>query len=224
MATDHYTTPKTCTKCKFPYPDASIAFSKNKQCKDGYNYWCNSCMRKYRAENKETLKQKKHEQYLREISDPERKSLRLQQSRESKARNSENVKAYNKAYRARNRNRRTEYNRKWRLLNPTWSPEYKRQYDRENPDRVRAHNFARRARVRQNGGVVKPEDIQLLLRSQNGLCWWCGDHVGNDYHVDHRVPLARGGSNDARNLCISCPKCNQSKHNKLPYEWNGRLL
>jgi 5-methylcytosine-specific restriction endonuclease McrA len=50
--------------------------------------------------------------------------------------------------------------------------------------------------------------------------------VGDTYHVDHVVPLVRGGSDDPSNLVIACVPCNLSKGDKLPHEWkrSGRLL
>jgi hypothetical protein len=106
--------------------------------------------------------------------------------------------------------------------------EYQRKYQRERqkaqPERYRAYQANRRARKMAAGGEYTKEDVQLLYQSQKGLCWWCSEPVGNAYHVDHRIPLSKGGSNDPRNLCISCPTCNTSKNDKLPHEWNGRLL
>jgi len=45
----------------------------------------------------------------------------------------------------------------------------------------------------------------------------CGKKVKeNDYHVDHIVPLAKGGEEfELNNLELSCPKCNLKKGAKL---------
>jgi 5-methylcytosine-specific restriction endonuclease McrA len=103
-----------------------------------------------------------------------------------------------------------------------------RAWARANPDKARAMQRAgannRRARILYNGGTHTAEDIQRQYDSQKGKCWYCGKKVGNKYHVDHRVPLSRGGSNAPENLVVSCPKCNLSKHDRLPHEWCGRLL
>jgi len=101
-----------------------------------------------------------------------------------------------------------------------------RQYRKDHPERVRAQatNKNRKRKLGVQGAHTEAE-IKLLFRSQKGLCWWCGKAVDpTAYHVDHRVPLTRGGTDYAENLCITCPACNMSKHNKLPHEWNGRLL
>ena len=99
------------------------------------------------------------------------------------------------------------------------------EWQKNNPDKVRARTHRRRARIREAGGTFTAADVKLQFRSQKGLCWWCGCQLeGNNYHVDHLTPLARGGTNAPNNLVISCPKCNLSKGKKLPHEWNGRLL
>lgn len=103
-----------------------------------------------------------------------------------------------------------------------------RAWNRTHPETInrlgRIHNNRRRAWKRKAEGTITAADIRLQYKSQKGLCWWCGKPVGTDYHADHVIPLARGGTNKPENIVISCPKCNMSKGSKLPHEWNGRLL
>lgn len=72
--------------------------------------------------------------------------------------------------------------------------------------------------------VAPQEYAKQMLESQAGRCWWCGASLNGKYHVDHRVPYSRGGSNELSNLCVTCPSCNCRKADKLPQEWIGRLL
>ena len=44
------------------------------------------------------------------------------------------------------------------------------------------------------------------------------------YHVDHVIPLSKGGSDGRENIVISCPSCNMSKKDKMPEVFAGRLL
>jgi 5-methylcytosine-specific restriction endonuclease McrA len=55
-------------------------------------------------------------------------------------------------------------------------------------------------------------------------CSKCGENCADKYHVDHLVPLAKGGHNNPSNLVIACPHCNDSKGAKLPHEFCGKLF
>ena len=46
-----------------------------------------------------------------------------------------------------------------------------------------------------------------------------GQEIGSDLHVDHVIPVSRGGTDVAENLVCSCGPCNVSKANKTPSEW-----
>lgn len=46
----------------------------------------------------------------------------------------------------------------------------------------------------------------------DGHCFYCGVALAVDaYHVDHKTPISRGGSDNLSNLVPSCPPCNWSK-------------
>src|SRR3546814_5945792 len=62
----------------------------------------------------------------------------------------------------------------------------------------------RRAQAVSSGGEFTAEDIDAMLAAQKKKCWYCGTKL-TAYHVDHRIPLARGGSNGPENLVIACP-------------------
>lgn len=64
------------------------------------------------------------------------------------------------------------------------------------------------------------QDVARLFEQQAGLCAYCHDKLGPDYHVDHIVPLSRGGGNGPDNICLACPACNLNKKDRLfGYEW-----
>lgn len=93
-----------------------------------------------------------------------------------------------------------------------------------NPEKSKEALARRRARERKAEGTVTAADIRQQLKSQKGLCWWCGKPLGEKYSVDHRVPLSRGGSNAPENIVITHLSCNLSKGAKMPGEYCGRLL
>lgn len=76
----------------------------------------------------------------------------------------------------------------------------------------------RRALEKEATGSHTKEDIEKQYAFQNGKCYYCEQNLA-EYHVDHYIPLSRGGSNGPENLVIACPHCNVSKNNKLPGEW-----
>lgn len=95
-------------------------------------------------------------------------------------------------------------------------------YRKRHPEKIRMRNAAySSARTDKS---INSDDVAKQLKSQNGLCWWCSKPLGDKWHVDHRIPLTRGGTNTAGNIVIAHPKCNQSKGDKLPWEWSDRLL
>jgi len=99
-----------------------------------------------------------------------------------------------------------------------------KEWQRKNPEKHRANKSKYRSRVINAPGSHTAEDIKLHYKTQCGRCWWCQVELGNSWHVDHRIPLSRGGNNGTGNIVIACPTCNLSKNDKMPWEWIGRLL
>lgn len=85
-----------------------------------------------------------------------------------------------------------------------------RVYYRSHPAQYTASRSARRARVVLAGGVWGPEDWYLLIRAHKFQCFYCGER--KPLTADHRVPLARGGSNEIENIVPACRACNGAKH------------
>lgn len=119
-----------------------------------------------------------------------------------------------------------QHNRKYRLSHKEKVKCYNAQYRAKNYERVLAWNRRREALRRGAIGTYTIQQIQEQYERQKGACYYCKVKVGKKYHIDHVVPISRGGSNDISNLVISCPTCNLRKNDKLPHEWleGGRLL
>lgn len=101
--------------------------------------------------------------------------------------------------------------------------EYRRKYAKENPEVVRTYARTRRARKAKVGGTHTPSDINNLRVLQKDKCALCLTSIKKHRHVDHIVPISRGGSNDKHNLQLLCAPCNQRKHAKDPIEFNQSL-
>lgn len=85
---------------------------------------------------------------------------------------------------------------------------------------VNQNNMAkRRARTGSNVGTLSPELTEKLIRLQKGRCACCGVALAGDYHLDHIVPLALGGSHEDSNIQLLHGKCNLQKHAKHPVDF-----
>lgn len=105
-----------------------------------------------------------------------------------------------------------------RVRNPGGQKIRQKRYAERNREKLREHTRSRRAKLKNASGSHTAEDIRAQYERQNGLCYWCNKTL-DKYHVDHLIPLSRGGSNDPPNLVVACPTCNMSRNNKLPHEW-----
>lgn len=92
---------------------------------------------------------------------------------------------------------------------------------------ARSHSRARDARKLNQTGVVSTGITASLFLSQQGQCAFCLTPLGTGFHLDHIVPLSRGGLHDDSNLQLLCPPCNMSKGARDPVEFaqaHGRLF
>lgn len=116
-----------------------------------------------------------------------------------------------------------EYSRRWRAAHREQVAEANRRWREAHSAQVAEYNRNRRARKRNAPGTHTAADVCAQYERQRGKCWWCGEKTGDDYHVDHVIPLILGGSNGPENLVIACAHCNLSKNAKHPMEFAGRL-
>ena len=126
-------------------------------------------------------------------------------------------------YRSRKRQQCRDANTRWREKRP----DYFKEYQQKNIERFRAHRRNRKARVKAAPGSHTAQDVAELLKAQRGRCGYCRVSLGAGYHVDHIIPIKRGGSNYRHNLQLLCEPCNLSKGAKDPLDFArqvGRLL
>ncbi len=78
------------------------------------------------------------------------------------------------------------------------------------------YRHARRARLAGNGGHLSRWIAGILWAQQHGLCAACEVSLyKTGHHLDHVIPLARGGKNEDDNVQLLCPKCNLKKGSKI---------
>lgn len=93
---------------------------------------------------------------------------------------------------------------------------------------AKAGKARRRARLHNAEGTITRHDVRAIFAQQQGRCAYCRKRLKQqNCHLDHIVPLARGGSNSPRNLQIACDTCNLQKGANDPIDYarqTGRLL
>lgn len=88
-----------------------------------------------------------------------------------------------------------------------------------NPDKRKANRNNRRARKKLVNGSLSKDLVSKLYRLQKGKCPCCAQPLGDDYHLDHKMPLALGGLNVDTNMQLLRAKCNLQKAAKHPIEF-----
>lgn len=99
-----------------------------------------------------------------------------------------------------------------------------RRYRKQNPDKVR--EFARRRADRKLGKLPYGALI-AIRRLQKDRCAICRVKLKGGGHLDHVMPLAKGGRHERSNLQFLCGPCNLRKSDRDPIDHMqslGRLL
>lgn len=65
---------------------------------------------------------------------------------------------------------------------------------------------------------------RLVWEVTDGRCVYCGQVTpDSERHVDHVVPIIRGGVNRPPNLVAACRTCNLSKRDHTIPEWRQKI-
>lgn len=102
-------------------------------------------------------------------------------------------------------------------------------WQKAHPERMKTKKRNRRAREIGASGKHTAADVANIRRMQNDRCAepTCRVKLKGKGHVDHIIALARGGTNEPKNLQLLCPSCNSRKWAKDPIEFArelGRML
>lgn len=97
------------------------------------------------------------------------------------------------------------------------------EWSKTHPERRKDQHYKRRAAKHASPTTHTFEDVWEMYDSQQGLCAYCESPLFGCYHVDHMVPLSRGGHDGWENLAIACIRCNTSKGALTAEEFVCRL-
>lgn len=222
---------KRCNRCN-ELKDRS-QFGKNKNASDGLDHYCKECRKKYRAEHKANIAEsrarynKTHREEIRERAKakytPHPIIKQTEEERKAKQKqyrlnHREKIMEYGREYRRKNREKCCDLTKRWIENNRDRIKEQKKQYRKDHPDKWKAQHKAnkqkRRARIKGNGGTYTAIQLEECLAFFNYRCAYSGEPLEKDYHIDHIVPLSKGGTNDIWNIVPSNREPNLDKSNK----------
>lgn len=91
-----------------------------------------------------------------------------------------------------------------------YRPAYKLTPEQKKENKRVCNHMQHQAR-RAAGPAPHRFDVGRMICMQDDRCTYCGTQLGKNYHIDHMLPVSRGGTNDLDNLQLLCPKCNMQK-------------
>lgn len=124
------------------------------------------------------------------------------------ASNRDTVNAKSRRWNAKNADKKRATNARYRTVNQEKINARRKEKRAADPSIERNKSAKRRAAV----GKLPKNIVEVLLVKQNGLCACCGLPLAGKYHLDHIIPVAKGGSNTEDNVHLLLPKCNQQKY------------
>jgi len=137
------------------------------------------------------------DEYKNKKADEEYKRKRKQINRKHYIKNKEKISETYRLWYNDNKCRVSYNRRKWKMENPT------------------SVKISKKKRAL----VVIKDNSEIINNIKKTHCYWCGKALHNKYHLDHVVPIAKGGSHAAYNLVSACSVCNLSKGAKMPNDF-----
>lgn len=179
---------------------------------------------KYRNNNRDKIRLQEKEIYKRNSQKFIQKVIRYHQKninrynkyqREWRYKNKEHCKNWNKErYNYINvRQKRQKLSRNYYYNNTEKCLQRNKDWRTLHPEFTIANNLKKRTREK-----IDPVLIKKIFELHNYTCLYCGKY-GGVLHLEHKIPLSRGGDNSEFNLAVACAKCNFSKNNKIDYEF-----
>jgi len=180
-------------------------------CYKKMRYWQNP--EKYRAQGRANYRKHREKRlaYIREYQeknkDRVREWARLRQQR-YRERHLEKCKKNSLDWHHDNRERALENQRRWKAANP----DKLREWDQCNPEKVIAKTARYRAHKRGLPNTLTAEQIERLLIIGQAI------YPGQELHLDHIIPISKGGGTTLANMHYIPAHLNLSKGDKLPQE------
>ena len=128
------------------------------------------------------------------------------------ARDKEKKAAYDKAYRQANKERRATTAREWRTANKEKMLGLQKTWRQNNKAKVNATSKAYKETKRDNNFIITELD-KFVEQEIYELAQIRTEQLGKEWHVDHTIPLSKGGPHAIHNLEVVPKAWNLSKGN-----------
>jgi 5-methylcytosine-specific restriction endonuclease McrA len=124
----------------------------------------------------------------------------------------------NKSWKMKNPDARAMIQARSYQKNKSKRQSYMAKYRRDNPEKIRTYISKRRAQMSDSSTwMVTEKDLSKML---NKPCSYC--QIRSAVHIDHIIPLSKGGNHSVGNLTGACRGCNLSKGSMFVMEWRRR--
>lgn len=213
---------KICTVCRRELPATLEYYYSCPVVKCGLTSRCIACSKQYtkdhaeqskkwREDNREIIKQKKHDNYMKNI---------------------ERIKKHHKDYYDKHKKENIERGKLWKKNNP----DKVREMSHERYEKVKEHHKILTRRWKQEHKEernvswqerrAKKLSLEYTLDSKqweqiksyfNNKCCYCGKEA--KLTQDHFIPLSKDGEYTHNNIVPCCLSCNSSKNEKDFFEW-----
>lgn len=198
-----------------------------------YQFKCMECTRvwnaKYHSSASEKINRKqrdlKNKDYNRKKSKERFNANRdseLEKRRKRYARSIEKHRLRDRSRRIKEKEKRNKLNREWRIKNKEKHIMSVAEWRRNNPEKDRVIRMKRRAAKVGSPEQFTASELKALLDKQEYICAnpFCRcDLLKIKKHLDHKIPLSRGGTNGIANLQYLCAPCNLQKNKRTNDEW-----
>ena len=118
-----------------------------------------------------------------------------------------------------NREKRIKKQKEYYIDNVEYFKDKNKRYRDSNKDYILLKNQKRKNLLKSKN--IPQSEIESLLNLNDYKCFYCKIIVkrGINLHLDHKIPLSRGGSHSIDNLVPSCKTCNLQKGTKTDEEF-----
>jgi 5-methylcytosine-specific restriction endonuclease McrA len=113
--------------------------------------------------------------------------------------------------------------RAWMVRNKAHRDAYMKEWWAKNRHLKKAYDTKRRVkrRLRDEQSYVGDSRVNAVIASwkKQALfhCYYCQfEYSRVELHVEHVIPVCKGGTHSVSNVAKSCAHCNQSKRDKMP--------